>query len=112
MLGVQEGRNEGRGRWQHARLDPCPGGRVGVGGLLVDPGEGAGTLVCSRVVTDKVHLLAGLGAASSSSASLEPRPGGWTLAPGWLILGKELVQPQRVSLFIFGCCLWTCLRCD
>lgn len=55
---------------------PAPGGRAGVGGLLVDPGEGAGTRVCSRVVTDKVHVPAGLGAASSRSASLEPRVGG------------------------------------
>lgn len=55
---------------------PAPGGRAGVGALLVDPGEGAGTQVCSRVVTDKVHVPAGLGAASSPSASLEPRVGG------------------------------------
>ena len=55
---------------------PAPGGRVGVGGLLVDPGQGAGTLVCSRVVTDKVHVLEVLGAASSPSTSLEPQVGG------------------------------------
>lgn len=55
---------------------PAPRGCVGLGGLLVDPGEGTGTLVCSRVVNDKVQVLAGLGAASSLSASLELRVGG------------------------------------
>lgn len=55
---------------------PAPRGCVGLRGLLVDPGEGTGTLVCSRVVNDKVHVLAGLRAASSLSASLELRVGG------------------------------------
>ena len=76
-VGGAGGKKQGERPMAACQVGSLPPGAVwGLGGLLVDPGEGTGTLVCSRVVSDKVHVPAGLGAASSLSACLELQVGG------------------------------------
>lgn len=87
-------------------LDP-PGGCVGVGGLLVDPGDWDTCLQQSS--NCQGPCAGGLGVPSSLSASLELRVGGpW---PGAADPREGIGLASVGFSFGFGCCAWTFSSC-